>query len=65
MTPKEMKTILFAIRNAKAAIEELACENYPDTEFEDEDFREMFYKLNDMCITINEKIDAAEEGATE
>lgn len=64
MTTKEMKTILFAIRNAKTAIEELACENYPDTEFEDEDFREMFYKLNDMCITINEKIDAAEKGET-
>ena len=65
MTIKEMKTILFAIRNAKASIEELACENYPDTEFEDEDFRNMFYSLNDMCITINEKIYAAEKGATE
>lgn len=65
MTTKEMKTILFAIRNAKTAIEELACEHYPDTEFQDEDFRKMFYTLNDMCITINEKIDDAEKGATE
>lgn len=65
MTIKEMKTILFAIRNAKAAIEELACEHYPDTAFEDEEFRTMFYSLNDMCITINEKIEDAEKGATE
>ena len=61
MTVKEMNCILSAIRNAKNAIEELACEDYPLTEFAD-GFGEMFYQLNDMCRAITKKIAAAEKG---
>lgn len=67
ITTKEMKVILLAVRSAKESISTLACENYPYGKFEDAEFRKMFYELNDMCIAIGEKIDAAEaaeEGAT-
>ena len=64
MTVKEMNCIISAIRNAKEAIAQLACENYPFTGFED-DFGEMHYKLNEMCIAISKKIDAAEAAAPE
>jgi len=61
MTIKEMRCVQDAIRHAKDAISELGCENYPYTPIQDEDLRKMFYALNDMCITISEKIHDAEE----
>lgn len=63
MTVKEMNCIISAIRNAKEAIAQLASENYPFTGFED-DFGVMHYQLNEMCIAISKKIDAAEAAAT-
>lgn len=63
MTVKEMKCVYAAISNAQYAIEQLACENYPYTEFEDEDVREMFYTLNSFCISIRKKIDVSEAAA--
>ena len=64
MTVKEMKCALEVIRSAKNAIQQLDCENYPYARFEDDDFCCMFYQLNDMCIAIGKKIDAAEAAAT-
>ena len=61
MTVKEMKCIYNAIWHAKEIIEELACEDFPYTSFED-GFGEMYYRLNDMCIEITKKIDEAEKG---
>ena len=64
MTVKEMNCMREAIRCAQNVIEQLACENYPYTEFEDEDFHSMFYQLNGMCIAIGKKIEAAKAAAT-
>lgn len=64
MTVKELNCIYSSVWNAKEIIENLACENYPYTEFEDKQMRKMFYDLNRMCITINRKIKAAEKAAT-
>ena len=64
MTVKELNCIISAIRNAKETIEQLACENYPYTAFED-NFGAMYYQLNDMCIAIHKKIVEAEKGGAE
>lgn len=56
MTVKELSVIYDAIWNAKSAIENLACENYPHTPFIDSDFHEMFYTLNDMNIKLSAKM---------
>lgn len=58
MTKKQLVVIQRNIRNAKETIEELACENYPFTEFCDPDLEKMFYDLNIMCITLGNKIDS-------
>lgn len=60
MTKKELTVIQNCIRNAKSSIEELACENYPFTEFCDRELGEMFYTLNDMGRTLSRKIEALE-----
>ena len=59
MTKKELTVILKALSHAQDVIEELACENFPRTEFKDADFRGMFYRLNDMCISVNKKLEAS------
>ena len=48
-----------ALNHAQEVIEDLACENYPRTPFEDPELRDMFYRLNDMCITVNRKMEAS------
>lgn len=53
MTVKELRVIYDAIWNAKSAIENLACENYPHTPFIDSDFHDMFYDLNSMNIKLS------------
>lgn len=58
MNEKALRTIYNCISNAKDAIEMLACENYPFTEFMDADLGEMFYQLNSMCIAVTRKIEA-------
>ena len=59
MTKKELNVIWKALNHAQEVIEDLACENYPWTQFEDPDLRDMFYRINDMCITVNKKLEAA------
>ena len=58
MTKKELNVILKALNHAQEIIEDLACENYPWTPFEDPELRDMFYRINDMCITVNRKMEA-------
>lgn len=60
MTIKELKCLHSAIWHVKELIEELDCEDYPFTEFQDPDLCKMFYELNDMSIAITKKIDEAE-----
>ena len=59
MTKKELTVILKALSHAQDVIEDLACENYPWTPFEDPELRDLFYRLNDMCITVNRKMEAS------
>ena len=58
MTAKELRVVYSAIWHAKETIEELCCADYPYTEFEDKELRDMFYTLNRMCITLNGKMAA-------
>ena len=58
MTNKELTVILKALNHAQEVIEDLACENYPWAPFEDPELRDMFYRLNDMCIAVNRKMEA-------
>lgn len=57
MTIKELKQIRNSLYNARDTVEILATENYPFTDFEDEEIRDIFYNLNEMAITITNKID--------
>ena len=59
MTNKELTVILKALSHAQEVIEDLACENYPWAPFEDPELRDMFYRLNDMCIAVNRKMEAS------
>ena len=59
MTKKELTVILKALSHAQDAIEDLACENHPWTPFEDPELSDMFYRLNDMCIAVNKKLEAS------
>lgn len=56
MTKKELNVIKKALTHAKEVIQDLACENYPRTPFEDPELRDMFYRLDDMCTTMNRKM---------
>ena len=58
---RKLKTILAALRNARETIELLATENFPYTDFEDEEIRKMFYELNNMAIAMSNKIDVLEK----
>lgn len=65
MTINEMRCIQEAIRNARVAIDCLAeREDVSYPRFKDEDFRKMFYQLNDMSLAISDKIKAAEAAAS-
>ena len=59
MTEKELQVIWSALTHAQETIEYLACENHPWTAFEDQEMSNLFYQLNDMCITVNKKLEAA------
>lgn len=59
MTKKELTVILNSVRHAQNNIEVLGFENYPYGMTEDEDIREMYYELNDMCILLGKKIKKA------
>ena len=58
---KKLKAVYVALLNARDTIEILFCENYPYTDFEDEDLCKMFYELNNMAIEIRNKIDNRKE----
>lgn len=60
MTKKELKAVYIAISHARQTIEELCAENYPHTAFADDDFKNWFYDLNDMCLAMRDKIEAAQ-----
>lgn len=59
MTKKELNVIWKALNHAQEVIEDLACENYPWTAFEDQEMSNLFYQLNDMCITVNKRLEAS------
>lgn len=60
MDIKSLAVIRTAIRSAQDIIEELACEDYPNTPFEDKDLSDIFYQLNSMGIALTEKIKSME-----
>ena len=58
MTKNELDVIWKTLTHAKEVIQDLACENYPWTPFEEPELHDMFYRLNEMCITVNRKMEA-------
>lgn len=60
MDIKSLTVIHTAIRSAQDIIEEIACEDYPHTPFEDKDLRDIFYQLNSMGMVLTEKIKSME-----
>ena len=60
MNKKELRLIRNIITNAQDAIELLACDNYPYTDFHDDYFREVFYQLNDIAFSISKKIESCD-----
>lgn len=60
MDIKSLTVIRTAIGSAQDIIEELACEDYPHTPFEDKDLRDTFYQLNSMGMALTEKIKSME-----
>lgn len=60
MDIKSLTVIRTAIRSAQDIIEEIACEDYPHTPFEDKDLSDMFYQLNSMAMALTEKIESME-----
>ena len=60
MDIKSLTVIRTAIRSAQDIIEELACEDYPNTPFEDKDLSDIFYQLNSMGMALTEKIKSME-----
>lgn len=60
MDIKSLTVICTAIWSAKDITEELACEDYPYTPFEDEDLSDMFYQLNSMGAALTEKMKSME-----
>ena len=56
MEIRKLETILSVLRSARETIELLSTENFPFTDFEDPELGEIFYKLNNMAITIANKI---------
>ena len=61
MTKKELRIIRDAIGLAQSAIEALACENYPYTDFDAKYLSDMHYDLNDMWLKLSEKIKEADQ----
>lgn len=56
MEIRKLEAILTVLRSARETVELLAAENFPFTDFEDPELGKIFYKLNDMSITIANKI---------
>ena len=52
MDIKSLTVIRTAIRSAQDIIEEIACEDYPHTPFEDKDLSDIFYQLNRMVMAL-------------
>lgn len=61
MTVKDLRVIYDAIWNAKSAIENLACENYPHTPFIDSRLNDMFYELNSMNVKLSAMMEEMKE----
>ena len=61
MSIKHLEVIQNAIRNARNALEILTCENYPYTDFPDEEFEKMFADLSKMSLLITKKIGEEKE----
>lgn len=61
MDKKYFEVIRDSIWHLKNTISALACENYPMTPFLDDEMRDMFYDLNDMYLTITDKIRSLEK----
>lgn len=60
MTKKNLNAILSSVRGTMGVIECLAYENYPYEITEDQDIQKMYYCLNDICVMLFRKFDAAE-----
>lgn len=60
MDKKSLEVVLDAIRHAQNTVETLLTENFPYTDFEDSDIRDLFYKLNDMGLALVQKIEKIE-----
>lgn len=60
MDIKSLTVIRTAIRSARDIIEEIACEDYLHTPFEDKDLSDIFYQLNSMAMALTEKIKSME-----
>jgi hypothetical protein len=56
MTKKELEVILSGIRHAQRNIEMLGFENFPYGMAEDRYIQIMYYRLNDMCCLLSDKI---------
>ena len=60
-----LKAINRGVMNAQEVIGLLAWENYPCGQCKDADLYEMFYQLNEMCITLFKKIHELEDANNE
>ena len=58
---RKLRTILSALYHARETVEMLETENFPYTDFEDEELRAIFYELNRMAITVTNKIHVSEK----
>ena len=63
MNEKALRVIHDAIRHARDSIGDLACENYPFTNFSDARLEKLFYGLNDMDIEVTKIIDEQKKEA--
>lgn len=61
MKKNEVNVVLWAIQNAKEALEQLDNPGYPHADFSSKETRDIFYTLNDCCLTLYKMRDAAEE----
>ena len=58
MSKNELLAIKSALICAQDTIQHLGTEDYPNTDFEDKEIKEMFYGLNSMILKLFEKIEA-------
>lgn len=60
MSKNEIKAIQAALMCAAYTIQHLGTKNYPHTDFEDQEIKEMFYGLNSMILKLHDKIGTIE-----